>query len=45
MVSPSSPTPQGSRRQGAVMGTLMPHLHPGVIMCTAMPPHSRCRPH
>ena len=29
MVSPSSPTPQGSRRQVAVIGTLMPHLHPG----------------
>ena len=29
MVSPNSPTPQGSRRQVAVIGTLMPHLHPG----------------
>jgi hypothetical protein len=29
MVSPSSPTPQGSHRQVAVIGTLMPHLHPG----------------
>jgi hypothetical protein len=28
MVSPSSPAPQGSRRQVAVIGTLMPHLHP-----------------
>ncbi|MDT5047432.1 MAG: hypothetical protein QOG75_3306 [Mycobacterium sp.] len=26
MVSPSSPTPQGSRRPVAVIGTLMPHL-------------------
>jgi hypothetical protein len=29
MVSPSGPAPQGSRRQVAVIGTLMPHLHPG----------------
>src|ERR1700758_4231051 len=29
MVSPTSPTPQGARRQVAVIGTLMPHLHPG----------------
>ena len=28
MVSPSSPTPQGSRRPVAVLGTLLPHLHP-----------------
>ena len=28
MVSPSSPTPEGSRRPVAVLGTLMPHLHP-----------------
>jgi hypothetical protein len=29
MDSPSSPTPQGPHRQVAVIGTLMPHLHPG----------------
>ena len=29
MVSPSSSTPQGSRRQVAVIGTLMPHLAAG----------------
>jgi hypothetical protein len=29
MVSPNSPTPQGPRRQVAVIGTLMPHLAPG----------------
>ena len=29
MVSPSGPTPQGSRRQVAVIGTLMPHLAAG----------------
>jgi hypothetical protein len=29
MVSPNSPTPQGSRRQVAVIGTLMPHLAAG----------------
>jgi hypothetical protein len=28
MVSPSSPTPEGSRRPVAVLGTLLPHLHP-----------------
>jgi hypothetical protein len=28
MVSPSNPAPQRSRRQVAVIGTLMPHLHP-----------------
>ena len=28
MVSPSSPSPQGSRRQVAVIGTLMPHMAP-----------------
>jgi hypothetical protein len=34
MVSPSSPTPQGSRRQVAVIGTLMPHLHVAFISLT-----------
>lgn len=29
MVSPSSSTPHGSRRPVAVLGTLMPHMHPG----------------
>jgi hypothetical protein len=29
MVSPNSPTPQGARRQVAVVGTLMPHLAAG----------------
>jgi hypothetical protein len=29
MVSPNSPTPQGARRQVAVIGTLMPHLAAG----------------
>jgi hypothetical protein len=29
MVSPSSPTPGNSRRPVAVLGTLLPHLHPG----------------
>jgi hypothetical protein len=29
MVSPSSPTPEGSRRPVAVLGTLMPHLAAG----------------
>jgi hypothetical protein len=29
MVSPNSPTPQGSRRPVAVIATLMPHLHAG----------------
>jgi hypothetical protein len=29
MVSPNSSTPQGPRRQVAVIGTLMPHLAPG----------------
>lgn len=28
MVSASSPTPEGSRRPVAVLGTLLPHLHP-----------------
>ena len=28
MVNPNSPTPQGSRRPVAVLGTLLPHLHP-----------------
>lgn len=28
MVSPSSPTPGGSRRPISVLGTLLPHLHP-----------------
>ena len=28
MVSPSSPTPEGSRRPVAVLGTLLPHLRP-----------------
>lgn len=28
MVSPGSPTPGGSRRPIAVLGTLLPHLHP-----------------
>ena len=29
MVSPSSPAPQGPRRQVAVIGTLMPHMAAG----------------
>ena len=28
MVNPNSPTPQGLRRPVAVLGTLLPHLHP-----------------
>src|ERR1700744_1294245 len=28
MVSPSNPKPEGSRRPVAVLGTLLPHLHP-----------------
>ena len=28
MVNPNSPTPQGPRRPVAVLGTLLPHLHP-----------------
>jgi hypothetical protein len=28
MVSPSNPTPEGSRRPVTVLGTLLPHLHP-----------------
>jgi hypothetical protein len=28
MVDPNSPTPQGPRRPVAVLGTLLPHLHP-----------------
>jgi hypothetical protein len=29
MANSSSPTPEGSRRPVTVMGTLMPHMHPG----------------